>query len=92
VPPRKSLATSEALFKQNPQIPDASVITEIHKIKEQAAKNPPKISTWTEMLKANTEEITLVWADKLALDEGVKKIEERWSKLLKESEFDPATG
>jgi ABC-type glycerol-3-phosphate transport system substrate-binding protein len=91
VPPRKSLATSEALFKQNPKIPDAAVITEIHKAKEKAAKNPPKISAWTEMLKAHSEEISLVWADKQALDAGVKKVEERWRTLLKEAEVDPAT-
>jgi hypothetical protein len=40
------------------------------------------------MLTALREETSLAWADKQPLDATLKKVNERWDKLLKESEVD----
>jgi multiple sugar transport system substrate-binding protein len=91
-PPRKSMVTNRDLWKKHPMMFDPDEMLDIAKAKEQAARNPPKISTWAQMSTAMSEEISLVWADKQSLGDGIKKVSERWDKLLKEGEFDPDTG
>jgi len=91
-PPRKSMVTNREMWKQNPKLFDPDAMVEIAKAKEQAARNPPKISNWAEMSTAINEEMTLVWADKQPLADGVKKVQDRWEKLLKEAEVDPDVG
>jgi multiple sugar transport system substrate-binding protein len=91
-PPRKSMVTNRDMWKKHPMMFDPDEMLDIAKAKEQAARNPPKISTWAQMSTAMSEEITLVWADKQSLGDGIKKVSERWDKLLKEGEFDPDTG
>jgi ABC-type glycerol-3-phosphate transport system substrate-binding protein len=87
-PSRRSLAETLDLWKKNTRLPDPGLMAEIAKLKEKGAKNPPKPSNWPEMLNAHGEELSLVWADKQALDAGVKKVDERWAKLLKEAQID----
>ena len=90
-PSRRSVVESRDFWQKNPKLPDPALNWEIAKLKQESAKNPPKISNWAEMTKAHQEEISLIWADKLALDAGIKKINERWEKLLKEADVDPDT-
>lgn len=88
-PSRRSLSTSKELWAQNKSLPDPSTMWETAKAKEANAKNPPKISTWAQMSTAMSEEMTLVWADKQSLSDGVKKVADRWNKLLQGAEVDP---
>jgi multiple sugar transport system substrate-binding protein len=91
-PPRKSMSNDREMWKKHPKFFDPEAMLEIAKAKEAAAKNPPKISTWAQMSTAMNEEMSLVWANKQPLAEGVKKVQERWEKLLKEGEVDPDVG
>jgi ABC-type glycerol-3-phosphate transport system substrate-binding protein len=91
-PPRKSMVANRDVWKQHTKFFDPDAMLELAKAKEEAAKNPPKISTWAQMSTAMNEEMTLVWADKQPLADGVKKVAERWDKLLKEAEIDPDVG
>jgi multiple sugar transport system substrate-binding protein len=86
-PPRRSLNGSIDMFKKNTQLADPSLAQQIYKAKEMA-NTPPKISSWAQMLTAMSEEMTLVWADKQSLSDGVQKVSDRWNQLLQGAVFD----
>jgi multiple sugar transport system substrate-binding protein len=91
-PPRKSQSTNPDLWKKQTKFFDPDAMFQIAKAKEQFARNPAKISNFAQINTAFTEEMTLVWADKQSLADGVKKVTERVDKLLKEAEVDPDNG
>jgi ABC-type glycerol-3-phosphate transport system substrate-binding protein len=91
-PSRRSLAGSTALWQKNTRLPDPGLMAEIAKLKEQGAKNPPKPSNWPDMLTAHAEELSRVWSDQESLEGGVKKVEDRWARLLPEAQIDRDVG
>jgi len=91
-PPRKSMVANRDIWKKQTKYWDADAMLEVAKAKEQFARNPAKISNFAQINTAFTEEMTLVWADKQSLQDGVKKVTERVDKLLKEAEVDPDNG
>jgi multiple sugar transport system substrate-binding protein len=91
MPPRRSLSTSTE-FWQKAKVPDPAILVEIVQTREKGLRNPPKISTWAQMTTAMREEMTLVWADKVSLADGVKNVSQKWDALLKGAEIDTDTG
>jgi ABC-type glycerol-3-phosphate transport system substrate-binding protein len=90
--PRKSQSSNAEIWKKQTKFFDPDAMFQIAKAKEQFARNPAKISNFAQINTAFTEEMTLVWADKQSLSDGVKKVTERIDKLLKEAEVDPDIG
>jgi multiple sugar transport system substrate-binding protein len=90
-PPRTSLSTSKAFWAQA-KVPDPGVLAEMIQTKEKGLRNPPKISTWAQMTDAMKQEMSLVWADKEPLADGVKKVADQWNGLLKEAVIDKDIG
>jgi ABC-type glycerol-3-phosphate transport system substrate-binding protein len=91
-PPRTSMLTKIDIWQSNKRLPDPKVAWEISQENQKGGRIAAKISKWPEMSTAHQEEMTLVWADKAPLDVGVKKVAERWDKLLSESQVDQDTG
>ena len=86
-PPRKSLAGSKDIW-QKAKVPDPAVLVEIVQAREKGTRNPPKISTWAQMTTALREEMSLVWAGKTPLADGVKNVSAKWDDFLKDAVVD----
>jgi multiple sugar transport system substrate-binding protein len=88
MPPRRSLSTSTDFWKKA-KVPDPALLVEMVQTREKGSRNPPKISTWAQMTTVMRDEMTLVWADKTPLADGLKNVAQKWDGLLKGAEIDP---
>jgi multiple sugar transport system substrate-binding protein len=87
-PSRKSVTADKSLWEKSKDLPNPGLMYELTQAKEQSNRNHYKVTKWPEMLTSLREETSLAWADKQPLDATLKKVNERWDKLLKESEAD----
>jgi len=87
-PPRMPMIEPE-LWKKIPNLPDPALCADISKARFENFYNSPKMSNWNEVWTVQSEEMSLVWADKEKLEDGIAKVAEGWNKLVKEADIDP---
>jgi hypothetical protein len=82
-----------AIFENHPKYDlDSQVAWEITQARMKSFKNTPKISTYSEMKTAMSQEMSLVWADTQGLAEGIEKVTQAWTDLLAGAQTDPDVG
>lgn len=92
-PPRISMFETPDIFINHPNYQlDPTVAWEITQGRMSSFKNTPKISTYAEMKTAMSEQMSLVWADSMGLEEAVENVTNAWTELLEGAEIDPAVG
>jgi len=92
-PPRVSMFATPAIFENHPKYDlDSQVAWEITQARMKSFKNTPKISTYSEMKTAMSQEMSLVWADTQGLAEGIEKVTQAWTDLLAGAQTDPDVG
>ncbi len=87
-PPLVSMLQDHDLFMKHPNLPNAELCYELTQARMKSFYNNPKMSNYLELKQALSEESSLVWAGTAGLEEGVKKIVDRWNGLLKEADID----
>jgi multiple sugar transport system substrate-binding protein len=91
-PPRISMLETDEYFKKHPNYPNPELCFEITQERMKAFRNTPKISNYEEAKTAMGEEMSLVWADDMSLPEGIDKVTNRWTDLIKQAVIDPDVG
>ncbi|NLE43660.1 MAG: extracellular solute-binding protein [Chloroflexi bacterium] len=92
-PPRVSMFETPVIFEEHPNYGlDAQVAWEISQARLGSFKNTPKVSTYAEMKTAMSEEMSLVWAGTMDLNEGIEKVTQAWTDLVQGATIDPDVG
>ncbi len=88
-PPRMSVAQDPALWQNNTKFPNSSIAHEltVSRFKE-GFYNTPKVSNFSEMWQAYSEELSLTWTDTQTLEVATNKANDRINALLTEATID----